>query len=387
MVLTNLPQSTLGNLKTNTNYPPEGQLSGGGVIPPAFLAMLFETGETMLYEDVGIMEYEAANAIPADWFDVSFKKRVPITINAGKITGTRTDFNMMIDSVIESLKTNTEPNGEDIRFADTSKVEIPYDRDEFDRPAGSLLAWLKFNATSNQKIYLYFDKPGASDGVQPLVVWSNHDVVYHMSETAPAGVGAINNSAGASNDGTATGTLNSVANEKIGKGLLFNGTDTNISYAGVNLGNTFNITFWLKSDSTENISFDRLYASTGDILEISLNQPTNEISVFTLANGWQTAGNLGGGNSKRVTLSKNSTTIFVFVDGIQTFSIGSSINVPLNTTLIGARVATSSENVGVLVSEFKVQSGVNVTVTNEAEDFDNQNNPNAFYTVGAVETI
>ena len=79
MVYQNLPQRGGRSIDSNTNYSPEGEPPVSGIIPPAFINMLFETGETMLYEDNSFsMAYEAANDVPADWFNTAFKHRLPL---------------------------------------------------------------------------------------------------------------------------------------------------------------------------------------------------------------------------------------------------------------------------------------------------------------------
>lgn len=56
MVRAFIPQGFVGNVKANTNFPPQGEIFGG--ITPEEISMLFEDGITMEYEDTVIMEYE-----------------------------------------------------------------------------------------------------------------------------------------------------------------------------------------------------------------------------------------------------------------------------------------------------------------------------------------
>jgi len=54
MVRAFLPQSFVGNLNTNTNFPPEGEIIGAPV--PAG-AMIYNNGNAMLYNTGKIMIY------------------------------------------------------------------------------------------------------------------------------------------------------------------------------------------------------------------------------------------------------------------------------------------------------------------------------------------
>lgn len=52
------PQGRNSNITTNTNYPPQGLIFGGGAGPVTEVAMLYEDSDTMLYEDGTVMIYE-----------------------------------------------------------------------------------------------------------------------------------------------------------------------------------------------------------------------------------------------------------------------------------------------------------------------------------------
>ena len=151
MVLAYFPQNFLGSVTANTNFPPQSQTS---------------------------------SAIPPDWFDVSFKSRIPLTVNSSQVIGgSKTDFQLLIDSTFSQMGGKVQAQGQDIRFAGTDMVQLPYEIEAFDGTS-KLTAWTKKTIDTGTIIYMYFNKPSASDEQNSANVWDvNNLAVWHLNQT------------------------------------------------------------------------------------------------------------------------------------------------------------------------------------------------------------
>lgn len=259
MVRAYLPQSATGNLDTNTNNPPQGGVFGG--ISPVFIDMLFESGETMLYEDNILMSYEGPKAIPPDWFDTDWKTRIELKIKPSQLIGNvadRTDFSMLINFQNNAMIGAEEV---DFRFAGTvgsPPPELKYEIESFDDITGTLTAWVKVSEIDNGLVtYVYFNNPTNSAGNQDApAVWSNSlHAVWHLNQTT-FGVNSMLDSLGiAANNFTPNNMVMGVNDipGKIDGTVLFNGTDEDAlgqgSTAIRTLRNDYSIMMWIKPSS------------------------------------------------------------------------------------------------------------------------------------------
>jgi len=211
--------------------PPQG-IGSGGIIPPGVTEMLFEDDTIMLYEDSKIMSYEAS-IVPANWFDESFRRRIPIKINSGVVPSAQTNFPFLFNSILTALS-NAQVAGQDIRFVskdgtvifnvEVQEIETTQGIDNF------LTAWAKIPSIFDElEFFMYYDNPTA---LPPLpadqqAVWDDYFYVLHMNQIPVYGSPSILDSTIGGNNSTPTGTGNAVTqtNGKIGKALNFDGTD------------------------------------------------------------------------------------------------------------------------------------------------------------------
>lgn len=263
MVRAALPQFFFGNLQTNSNFPPEGVIITAGI------------------------------PIPADWFDVDWNCRIPITINSGQVPTTQTDFPMLFNSTVADFIADAQSLGQDFRFVLPDKTILKHEIQSYDNGTGALIAWTKVPSISNGTlVYLYFNNPTipAPPVTDAQQVWdSDYAGVWHMNDSSFATT--ITDSTDNNNDGNAQGGGGGLTqvNGKIGKAVDFDGDANNDSHYRVPMG----------------------AAGTNNKLNIFAGK-TNEITVegwlnFTVANqnsnfwvshpnnttAWDGAGNLG----------------------------------------------------------------------------------------------
>lgn len=347
-----------GHIQANRNYTP--QL--GGTLPPT---------------------------APENWFNTAFKKRVPITINGGQITGTHTDFPFLFNSTLADLIGNVQANGGDIRFALEDKTKLKSEIQFIDDSTGELISWAKVPSIDDTtSFFMYYDNPGAILPSDPENVWdSNYKAVYHNSQV-PSGVNSVLDSTINANHGTPTGTIQGTG--IIGNCIFFNG-----------------------------------FADIVNILENGTLDITGELTISSIQQtGDNVAGILGHWNANtaagyRIVVSGN----------LYTFSIDATVLTELtllrpNTAfnlLTGTRDSSNFMRMyvnGILVKGPTLASGAITTagtigqmgnglsangfsgnidesrISNVARSSDyiraeflNQFNPGAFYTIGPVETI
>jgi len=199
-------------------------------------------GSSLLSDPV--MGYETGNAIgyEIDWINTKWKKRIPLTINPGQITGGAiTNFPFVINSTFPELIGKSEGA---IRFADVNNKFHPYHIEKFDSFTGALLATtLKPTIDVGDLTYLYFDNPNAVDAQDPSAVWADFDAVY-LFKDGETGI----DSSGNGNHLTHFGTT--LVLGKLGNGISYNGTPSSFSRKNpVNSFPTTEITMlvWMKS--------------------------------------------------------------------------------------------------------------------------------------------
>ena len=115
----------------NHFIPSQGYLSGGGLV----------VLDSMGYE-------------PAGWLNAEFQQRIPLTINAGQVPSTQTDFPLLINDTYPELMGEVEA---ELRFAGSDNIQLEYEIEKFDSITGELVVWIKKDTVSDGDIiYIYF---------------------------------------------------------------------------------------------------------------------------------------------------------------------------------------------------------------------------------------
>ena len=124
-----------------------------------------------------------------NWFDTSYLRRVPITINASQITGEHTNFPFLFNSTLTDLILHVKSNGGDIRFVLEDKTELKSEIQFINNGTGALIAWCKLpTASVGTTFFMYYDNPSAVLPTDPENVWLNNPAtetqtyVYHMTQ-------------------------------------------------------------------------------------------------------------------------------------------------------------------------------------------------------------
>ena len=197
--------------------------STGGV--PTTPCMIYEDNAFIqLMEDGPMMLMENIQQIPLNWFDTAYKSRVPITIQAGQIVGTHTDFPFLFNSTVPDLIGKVQANGGDIRFALEDKTELKSEIRFIDSLTGEITAFAKIPSIQvGTTFFMYYNNVSAVLPTDTENVWLNNPVtelnsfVYHMSQSPATLLDSTKNSE------IVVGTV-AAAVGKIGNASQFPGT-------------------------------------------------------------------------------------------------------------------------------------------------------------------
>jgi biopolymer transport protein ExbB len=335
-----------------------------------------------------------------------------ITIQGSQISGTQTNFPVLISLTDNSLRQSPtgrlrNANGWDIAFTlpDCSTI-LPMQIERYDAAAGTLVAWVRLPSLvsgNNQIIYMFYGKTGVASDPSSATVWDgNYMGVYHFNNSFTDGTSNnrhLNN----------TGTTNLTAS-KIGEGRRLNNTPNITSgTAGVqylqlpdNIFNTVtNFTFegWVYLE-TVNTSWERIFdfgRNTTFNMFLCPSIEGNGVKRFAITvngNGTErqvsstTTTGTGGWHHFAVTIDAAANTGVLYYDGTanatnsggMTLTPGSIGNTDRN--YFGISQYTADHGLYGSFDEFRISN-----TTRSADwiltSYRNQNTPSSFYTVAS----
>ncbi|HLX70543.1 MAG TPA: DUF2341 domain-containing protein, partial [Verrucomicrobiae bacterium] len=237
-----------------------------------------------------------------------------------------------------SYKQFASPTGGDLRFTDASGLTpIPHEIDEWNTN-GTSVVWVNvpIMSTTNDFIWAYWGNPNATNPPAYTTngtVWPNHDLVWHLKETALPFADSTQQHPALSGIAPASTT------GEIGQGVSFGGSSQYLNAGTVNLGPTFTLSAWVKVDpSATNIQTiwankASSFNSAGFALFINSFNTADQRVLLETGNGVngvdaETVPNvLTPGQWHRVTavVDENATTAHLYVDGVD-YTQNSSVN-------------------------------------------------------------
>ncbi|UCH89237.1 MAG: DUF2341 domain-containing protein [Thermoplasmata archaeon] len=258
---------------------------------------------------------------------------------------------------------------------------------------------------------MYYGNPGASNQSSPLGVWDeNYTLVYHMNETGSGAINDFKDSTVNSYDGWGGGGTGTKVpgrrDSKIGYGQRFDGSDDYIDVSSMNPQTyvAFTISTWYKSnnDTTSDDEFifahEEVWATgPGWFLSIDdaagIRQDTPHLYIWddVLAQSDD-----GGGYDvvdqqyHYISVSRTPFRIQMFVDGllfndeIDVFG-GASFSVDAPAGPYIGDWPLNTEAVDGFLDEFRL-SNIGRPLHWVKTEYNNQNDPASFYTVGSQES-
>ncbi|MHA2398490.1 MAG: DUF2341 domain-containing protein [Promethearchaeota archaeon] len=309
-----------------------------------------------------------------------------ITIDHTKVSGSSNliNFPVLISILDTDLYDKVQSNGNDIAFYNGTQWldhEIEVFNQTYSGTQAQLVAWVRIpslSPTTDTKIYMYYGNSTMSPQENPTGVWdANYVGVWHLSENPS---GTIYDSTSYNNDGTSNGNVDQV-NGIIDGSLNFNGANDYIDCGNNNsLDITENITIeqWIKGDDFSNDP-DTLTKGTYE----------EAYSVWILADGritlelnngtFRSLTAISTGDWNFVTCTYDGTTRRIYLNGTEDNS--GAYSTPIETVTGALTISSNPWSFDGLVDEVRIS---NIVRSPDwlATQFNNQDDPNSFYTIG-----
>ncbi|MFA5272559.1 MAG: DUF2341 domain-containing protein [Candidatus Peribacter sp.] len=268
------------------------------------------------------------------------------------------------------IATHAQGSGADLRFATSTGMVLPYEREDYhvSSGSGSGLFWVKVptiraagSSSSGAVLYVYFGSGSAADGQTTTTVWnSGFKGVWHFGTSDSL---LLTDSTTNANNGTnygATPVAGILGGEAKFSGAQYVncGTGTNLNFTG-----DFTLEAWITpatpllenqalfgKHASSNIGYWMYYNRTGYPLTISL-LGVNNTSLK--------AGEVNGGETAHVVGVRSGTTLILYENGafVDSLDPGGSLN-PTSTTpfTIGRRSDTAGYYYKGGIDEIRVSS-------------------------------
>jgi hypothetical protein len=121
---------------------------------------------------------------PSSWWNFTWRYRAAITINGTQVSGTLTDFPILV-RITDADLVKAQASGNDIAFSNASGAKLDHEIEYYNSTSGELVAWVRMPVLSNLSdttIYLYYGNPAAADQQNRTGVWNaNLKGVWHLA--------------------------------------------------------------------------------------------------------------------------------------------------------------------------------------------------------------
>lgn len=317
-----------------------------------------------------------------------------ITVNAAQVSGTQTNFPMLVSGTFTYLKGAASggyvqnANGYDIVFTSDSgcATKLNWEVESYTPSSGQLIAWVKIpSLTGSTVIYMCYDNPWvtAFQGNVSGTWSSNYVAVYHL----PNGTTLNTNDSTSNANNTTNNNSTPATTGEIDGAASFNGTNQYLSVASNASLNPTNVTVtaWIKETAFNNYARIASKGIDGDTTGYQFfNTATNGTFTLYINGGYETSNTvLSTGTWYFVAGTYDGTTIHVYLNGANNDGTGVSTsgNIASNTSFFGIGSHAS-------LTEFFDGSIDEVEVQNEAvsaswilTEYNNQSSPSTFYTI------
>jgi len=318
-----------------------------------------------------------------------------ITIDNTKVAGSSDLYNFpLLISIYDSdLHDHTQSDGDDIAFYDGTKWldhEIELFNQNFNLTHAHLIAWVRIPTLSTSidtKIYLYYGNATISLLENPKGVWDDNYVgVWHLSED-PTGI--VYDSTTKNNDGTSYGSMNSAdqVSGKIDGSLEFDGDDDYIDCgndSSLDITGDITIEFWVNGESFSN-DLDPDILTKGSYTQAYSTWINDDGGVYFQLNGNSliSTSKLSLRNWHMVVCTRSGSNRTIFINGNN--DISDSFSTAIETITETLTIARSPDNLNGTLDEIRLS---NVARSHDwiATEYDNQNDPDSFYSIGMEES-
>ncbi len=216
--------------------------NGSETTSDAFSFSLADGGEDGAIPAIGTFNFSITpvNDAPeiAAWYDSNWNYRKEIIVSAGQVSGDLVGFPILVD-----LNSDTElasfalGDGDDILFTSADgTTKLAHEIEVFTSGTGELVAWVKtdLSASQDSRLYMYYGNGSAANQQDATGVWdASYQGVWHLNNSPTGTAGEIVDSTSNNNDGVTEGSMDAadLVAAKIGTGLDFDEVDDLIRIA------------------------------------------------------------------------------------------------------------------------------------------------------------
>lgn len=173
-----------------------------------------------------------------------------ITLNTGQISGTHTNFPILVSITDSDLVGKTQADGDDIIFSSDVNGSVIYDHqiESYNSANGTYRAWVRIPTLSdaNNTLVMFYGNSGAVNTSTNSTWVSTYKGVYHLDNN-------FTDATSIGNNGTNNGSVS--ATGKIGNARQFDGNNDYINLANdINqyLGTNGSVSAWIKTTQNGN---------------------------------------------------------------------------------------------------------------------------------------
>ncbi len=379
---------------------------------------IFNKDEQLVFDDVRKWQL-AGDAIGAKWYDYNWLYRKEISIDSSQVPSTQTNFPVLVSLTSDSnLSTSSQADGDDILFTDgTGITKLSHEIESYS--SGTLVAWVEVpsvSSSSNTSIYMYYGNATVSSQQDVANTWNNGSnqfrFVQHLND---GNVSTVVDSTTNGNNGTkivSASQPSNYASGKIGAAMDFAGnsagaTGITISGSPANIldvtDSDYTFSGWFNPDTIPAATGLRDYAVVGRRGNFSgLSYAANPDFFATLrttsAFNANTASNVyatGSWHYVVQTVNNTSKVLSIYVNGslVDSTSYTGTLRNYSSTEpyMIGRADPNGTCNTDyVWCADGKIDEARLSNVARSADwiatEYNNQNSPGTFYTVGSEET-
>ena len=345
-------------------------------------AAAFDAGDPDAAVDAAV---DSASTTCADaWYGAGWTSRKKITIVAGKVTGSHTDFPVLIDVVVPAA----QASGSDLVFTQADGItRVSHEIERYEAGSGRLIAWVKvpmLSSTGTPALYLYYGNAAASNQEDRAGVWSaDFTAVWHLRENPTGTAPQVMDSTSQARHATSRG-MGSAAQTagKIAGSLTFDGFNDGLDVASLALGASFSYEAWIHP--TDNTSW-RCIVNNYSAYDHWFGLFNQEIDFYDGDTEYPEPAGLTPAAWHHVVASYDGAELTMYRNGVEQ---GGPQTLALPAVTSGFQIGYTSgliEWFAGRIDEVRVSS-VARSAAYIATAYTNQNDPSMFYVVDAPQT-